>query len=124
MSDTPLITRILDRLGLLEKCYVVESGTVSGWKYKKWSNGEYEATQEILVSGTLAALGGVFGVTLTAPAPPSDMLNAALSIAEINNYALWHAYPRSADRLYRIYSVAAGTLSNQPITFGAKGTWK
>jgi len=115
---------LVEQIGKATKVYVEESGTdAQGWKYRKWSNGDYEARKTASVSTTtMSGNGSVFLCTAPMIALPSGITDIKITgFASGGNINLWlGSVYLTGITLFR----GTNTAGALDITFEVRGRWK
>jgi len=108
---------------------VIEEGIVSGWRYKKWSNGEYEATQDSasLTGRTTTAAGNCFVYNENQPAAPVNMLSPIFLLPDLLSSSVagcWITSQGANNVSFCIFSHVSRSNMTVKYRYRVTGTWK
>lgn len=129
-----MLSHIVDNLKTLntktEIC-VVESGTTNGWRYKKFSDGTFEAWREYNGSMTLTtAVGSLYtsantvSVSMPTAINITDILHANVTVL-YGGYPVWTALRAAtpSSLTFQALSTASRTQNTYPIQVYMYGTY-
>lgn len=131
ISVKKLLYKVVERLGNTTD-WVVEQGTSSGWRYRKWNSGVYECSQQhhgsIAVNIASAGYGGYRSSELSIPTFPITFTGVPTLIATMGTGSqgtyVNNVQPTRTGGIFYLACAQSQSAYDRYIHFYAIGRWK